>query len=184
MTFTDKEKNDIKVAKETLLQLLIPRIEQFSDELKTLLIEKGTLSGGASASIFHGGIPKDYDIYLDTQEDINKFNKMITEPHVAMFVKDVNEKYSIDVIIKGKLVTANAVTFNNDIQVITREVAIERNSFDFIHCMPYLNIKDKTYYISKAQYDSIKNKELRVNPKSTRLPQTFRWQKFKERGWS
>jgi hypothetical protein len=145
-------------------------------------IRNGIITGGASASLFHGDTPKDWDIYLTNQTDIDEINKVIKETEVLEVIADINPKYGVDTIVEGKLVTPRAITFKNGIQVITMARADARETFDFVHCMPYYDIMQTKYHISRRQYDSIKTKQLMHNPKSSQ-PAVYRRQKFINRGW-
>ncbi len=180
--FTNEEIAVINEAKSTLLDLLIPRLEQLPLQLQSLLFEKGILTGGATSSVMHRGIPNDYDIYLTDEKDILLFREMLKIPEVMQFVADVNEKYKANIVVDGKVVTANATTFNNHVQVITCADAKSREKFDYVHCMPYINIKDRKLHISKTQYLSIVNKTLKMNPNAERVD-GHRTTKFLERGW-
>jgi hypothetical protein len=172
----------INEAKSTLLDLLIPRLEQLPLQLQSLLFEKGILTGGATSSVMQRGIPNDYDIYLTDENDISLFRELLKMPEVMQFVADVNEKYKANLLVDGKVITANATTFNNHVQVITCGYAKSREKFDYVHCMPYINIKERKLYISKTQYLSIKNKTLKINPNAERVDD-HRTNKFLERGW-
>jgi hypothetical protein len=177
--FTTEELVDIQTVKE--------RIEQFikSVKLPVVLIKplkNSILTGGASASLFHGDTPKDWDFYLTNQADIDEINKVIKETEVLQAIQDINPKYGVDTIVEGKLVTPRAITFKNGVQIITMSRADARDTFDFIHCMPYYDIQTKTYHISRRQFVSIKSKTLMHNPKSPQ-PATYRRQKFLNRGW-
>jgi hypothetical protein len=98
------------------------------------------------------------------------------------FVSDVDEKYKANITVNGKIITTNATTFKNSIQVITCAYAKSREKFDFVHCMPYINLKDGKLHISKAQYTSIMSKTLKINPNAERVDE-HRTMKFIERGW-
>jgi hypothetical protein len=89
----------------------------------------------------------------------------------------------VDTEIEGKLITAHATTFDNDIQVITMATSEFRDTFDFIHCMPWYDIKTGKLHISPAQYEAIKNKKLVLNPKAKKKPTARRVEKYVERGW-
>lgn len=180
-TFSEVEVDRIVQTKTALMNYFEPRFNQFPETLKALL-KSGILTGGATASVFHHEIPNDYDIYLTNEADIGVFKAMLKQDEILQFIKDVNPKYNAAVEIDGKLVTANAVTFNNDVQVITCQVANARKQFDYVHCMPYVDMKNWKFYISKEQYDSIANKVLKVNPHASRVDE-HRTAKFRERGW-
>jgi hypothetical protein len=88
-----------------------------------------------------------------------------------------------EVKVRGKVVTANAVTFKNGLQVITHTCKAHREAFDFIHCMPYFDMKTQQLFISRRQYDAIKNKKLIKNAEFPHA-KGHRTEKFLERGWS
>ncbi len=177
--FTTEELVEINTVKE--------KIEQFirSVKLPVALIKpmkNSIVTGGASASLFHGDAPKDWDFYLTNQADIDEINKVIKEKEVLEVIEDINPKYGVDTIVEGKLVTPRAITFKNGVQIITMSRADARDTFDFIHCMPYYDIQNRTYHISRRQFISIKTRTLMHNPKSPQ-PAVYRRQKFINRGW-
>lgn len=178
--FSQTELNEIEVVKTKIEEFL--RSVKIPTEL-IKLIKPGILTGGMSASLFHGDAPKDWDIYLTDQNDIDSLNKIVTETEsVLNNIEDINPKYGVDTLVEGKLITPRAITFKNGIQIITMSRADARETFDFVHCMPYYSIKEKTYHISRRQYESIKAKKLIHNPKSPQ-PVTYRREKFLNRGW-
>ena len=61
----------------------------------------------------------------------------------------------------------------------TREELI--NHFDFKHCCVSYDITKDKLYITRETYDLIKSKKLVQN--SDRIPATWRFNKFQERGW-
>ena len=147
-TFSKEEIEDITRFKTSLMNYFEPRFRGLPNALQAML-RSGILTGGVSASVFWHEIPNDYDIYLTNETDIAIFKTMIQQPEVLKLVKDVNPKYHVAVEIDGKLVTANAVTFTNNVQVITCLSANARKNFDYLHCMPYVDLKDWKIYISK-----------------------------------
>ena len=180
--FTPVEVSHIQNAKLTLLSLFTPRFEQLPMSLQ-MLLEKGILTGGATASVMQNGIPNDYDIYLTDKEHIEAFKSLLHNNDVLEFVKDISESYKANIQVNGKLITANATTFNNGIQVITCADAKSREKFDYIHCMPWYDIKNDKLYISPQQFNAIKTKKLIINPKAKNPPTAYRRQKYIERGW-
>lgn len=178
--FNQDELNEIAIIKNKIEEFL--RSVKIPVEL-VKFIKPGILTGGMSASLFHGDAPKDWDIYLTDQNDIDSLNKIVKETEsVLSNIEDINPKYGVDTLVEGKLITPRAISFKNGIQIITMARADARETFDFVHCMPYYDIKQKTYHISRRQYDSIKAKKLIHNPKSPQ-PATYRRQKFLNRGW-
>ena len=138
------------------------------------------VSGGCFASLFQGEEPKDFDIYF-TKKD-NLF--LVEKDNIA----DIDENYELETEIKGKMVTANAITLKAKentipIQLITKiygEPEELRKSFDYVHCMPYF--MDGKFYISKEQYICCVSKFLKIN--NSNIPEFWRKQKFKERGYT
>jgi hypothetical protein len=61
----------------------------------------------------------------------------------------------------------------------TREELI--NHFDFKHCCVSYDFATEKLYITREVYDLIKSKKLVQN--SDRIPATWRFEKFRERGW-
>lgn len=180
--FTQVELDEINKVKQQIVTFFSKVPFEIPSALLPI-IEHGILTGGASASLFEGKKPKDWDVYLTDQTHIDELNKIIlSNVDVINCIEDINPKYGIDTIVEGKLVTPRAVTFKNGLQVITMARADARSTFDFIHCMPYYDIASRTYHISQRQYHSIKAKKLIHNPNSPQ-PAVYRRHKFLDRGW-
>lgn len=182
--FSQSEIVDILHVKDELRQILNHKFVTLPVNVRWLVQNYGVVSGGASASLFHKEEPKDLDVYINNQHALDEFNKMLNLPEVLEHVCDVNEKYGGHELVAGKLVTSHAVTFKNGIQIITMHGADARNTFDYIHCMPYYGIETDQYFISHAQYKSIKEKVLVPNPHPKAFkPVDSRRMKFIQRGW-
>jgi hypothetical protein len=98
-------------------------------------------------------------------------------------VKDINPNYN-GVIVNGKLITSNAITLYNDLQLITMMNATQiESTFDYLHCRPYYDISENKYYISQKQLNVISNKKLIVNNQHS-TPAKHREEKFLKRGWT
>jgi hypothetical protein len=96
---------------------------------------------------------------------------------------DVAAKYG-NLSSSQPLITENAITLTNDFQIITLgNYYTERKKFDYIHCLPYLDLVTNVFYISENQLDVIDRKRLVKNP-GGREPVARRQQKFLERGWT
>ena len=104
---------------------------------------------------------------------------------VIDYIEDVNPKYMTETLINGKLITAQAVTFKNKIQVITMHPADARKTFDYVHCMVQYYPHANNLYISKHQFDVIKNKRLEMNPHgvTNNGQHEYRRMKYIKRGW-
>lgn len=180
--------NDIKFITETKRQIYVELshcLHQFSDKLRIYLLNNSILSGGAIPSLMNNEKPNDYDLYLNDIKHIEVFKKYVQDMDDMdqSLLEDVNAKY-LDATVSGKLVTANATTFKNKIQVITLHTANARTTFDFVHCMPWYDLSKNLLYISEKQYNIIKSKTLIKNEHSNayHLSQK-RLDKFFERGW-
>ena len=180
--FNDVERGEIeavKIAIKTQLRILLADLPTESYHY----FKECIVTGGMTASLFHGESPNDWDIYLRDENTANQFEFFILNDDAIDIVKDVNPEYRVAVKVEGKLVTENAITFKNDLQVITRADKEHRKTFDFIHCMPYFDMATQQLYISRAQYDAIKRKTLIKNRDHALSLSGQRINKFIERGW-
>jgi hypothetical protein len=151
-------------------------------ELGGFLRDKAILTGGAISSLMLNEHPNDFDLYLQDKNDIMFFKQYVNDMNKD-FIQDANEKY-VEVQVEGKLVTANATTFKNGLQVITLATADSRSTFDFVHCMPWYKISTHTLYISKKQYNAILNKQLIKNEHPNAFALTHnRIEKYTAKGW-
>jgi len=172
--------NHVKKVLFTQLNVLFGQIPR---ELESFLRVKAILTGGAISSIMHNETPKDYDLYLNDKNDIMYFKQFVDLAKDKDFIQDADEKY-VEVNIEGKMVTANATTFKNSLQVITLHTANSRSTFDFVHCMPWYKISNHTLYISKRQYNAILNKQLIKNEHTNAYAlSTKRIEKYINKGW-
>jgi hypothetical protein len=183
LVLKDIDIDHINHIKKVLFAQLNILFGQIPRELDTFLRDKAILTGGAISSLMHDEPPKDYDFYLQDKNDIMNF-KQYVHGMDKEFIQDADEKY-VEVLVEGKLVTANATTFKNGLQVITLATADSRSTFDFVHCMPWYKISDHKLYISKNQYNAILNKLLIKNPhKNAYALSRKRIEKYIAKGWS
>lgn len=140
------------------------------------------LTGGCFASLFHNEEPNDWDVYLRDIDTAQEFEQLVMG-RMLLLVKDVNPAYRTATKVSGKVITENAVSFKNGLQVITNNDKNGRKSFDFIHCMPYFDMATQKLFISRLQYDCIKMKKLVKNPDHARSLNQIRIEKFISRGW-
>jgi hypothetical protein len=179
--FTDEEK--IKIIN---VKSLIGMKMSYIDELVAPYMG-GTrsyfVSGGCIASLLQDEEPKDYDVYFRDSNLLGNIKVDIekTKPNdVAVY----EEKYREVTSLTGPLITENAITLKNKIQLIlkhTGEPDDIRGTFDFVHCMPYWDSSDRKLHISKQQYDLIMQKMLHINNKHTVTQ--HRIDKFKQRNY-
>lgn len=179
----DIDIDHIHRVKKVIFENLDKLLGGIPSELEYFLRGKAILTGGAISALMHSETPKDYDLYLNDKNDIMNFQQYVNSMDTN-YILDVDEKY-VEVKIEGKMVTANATTFKNSLQVITLLTAHSRNTFDFVHCMPWYKISNHTLYISKRQYNAILNKQLIKNehPNAHALS-TKRVEKYTAKGWS
>lgn len=185
MSFTSDQINLINIAKEKLNKTLTEKLMDplITSELHNIIIENCVVSGGVTASLMTYSKVNDIDLYFKTVEGMTLFEKYMSMKKNQNVIKDadVTGPYSVTKLA-GKLVTANATTLFNDLQFITLSTFEEQQaSFDFIHCKPYLDIKENKFFISEAQYDAIVGFKLIVNNNSSVTEK--RLKKFKDRGW-
>lgn len=185
MTFSENEIANIKSIKNKLwISIESAMNRTLPPNMLTFLKDNAILTGGATASIFHGDFPSDWDLYLRGQNNIDVFNDWVLNKSNEEYIEDIDEKYSIHTTSGGKLITTRAVTFKNKIQVITMQTADKRTQFDMLHCMPWYDLKNDVLHISRAQYDSIRDKKIVKNTHVDAFPITaWRMEKYKNRGW-
>lgn len=178
--------DEIKSIKSNIKNALAISFQEplIPDNLINFIKTNCVISGGISASIYNNTAINDIDLYFKSAKELKEFNdKFKLDKKFLSIVKDVNEKYSTATLINGKLVTTNAITLINNLQIITVMTLEDIDaSFDFIHCKPYYDIDKDLYFISKTQFESIKLKKLIANNKSSITD--ARIEKFKKRGWS
>lgn len=185
MQFNTDEISSILATKNILSKNLFDKFNELgSSELYGFFLENAIVSGGSISSIYHRETPNDYDIYLKDENHLKQFNELIqSSSDIKNLIKDMDEKYMVETSVKGKLVTVNATTFKNDIQVITRSDTTDRLEFDFIHCMPWYDFGLRKLFISRQQYDCIEGKLLVKNPRYNLEISDKRLSKYKNRGW-
>lgn len=180
MTFTTSEKTKILRLKSELTAQFSVKMSAISDDsFKAQVSENCIITGGAIASCFHSEKINDIDLYAKDQASLNTLKIYILESMKA----DIKEMKAYDVnSTAGYMITDNAVTLKGDLQFIYLGTADQcRLKFDFIHCMPWFDIKTQKLHISKDQYDAIADKRLLVNPLGN--VKFKRIDKYTKRGW-
>jgi hypothetical protein len=184
-TFSENEIDNIKSIKQKMWTGVQSAMDRtLPSHMMTFLRDNAILTGGATASIFHGDLPSDWDLYLKGQQYIDDFNDWVKNKGNEEYIEDIDEKYTELKTPGGKLVTTRAVTFKNKIQVITMQTSEKRTQFDMLHCMPWYDLKNDILHISRAQYDSIRDKKIVKNTHADAFPITsWRMDKYMNRGW-
>lgn len=181
MTFTTSEKTKILRLKSELTAQFSIKMSAISDDsFKAQVRENCIITGGAIASCFHREKINDFDLYAKDQASLNTLKIYILE----LMKADIKEMKAYDVnSTAGYMITDNTVTLKGDLQFVYLDIADKcRLKFDFIHCMPWFDIKTQKLYISKDQYDAIADKRLLVNPLGN--VKFRRIEKYIKRGWT
>lgn len=190
MSFSSKDSTKILKLKSSIASYYNLQMKKLGNrKLESLFFDHCIITGGCIASLYHDEPVNDIDLYAKTVKSINEIQSFILADCQDLIAS--YDKYDIDpngnkvVTVKdAKMVTSNAVTLTNDIQFIHLGEAEDcRNKFDFIHCMPWYDIRTQKLYISESQFNAIKNKELLRNPKGEELTDK-RIQKYTKRGWT
>jgi hypothetical protein len=188
MTFTTAEKTKILRLKSELTAQFSVKMSAIPDNLfQAQVRENCIITGGAIASCFHSEKINDFDLYAKNQISLNALKTYILESMKA----DIKEMKSYDLEdvtnpipqAKTHMITNNAVTLKGDLQFIYLGTADQcRLKFDFMHCMPWFDIKTQKLYMSKDQYEAIATKRLYVNPLGE--VKFRRIDKYTKRGWT
>lgn len=185
-TFNQSEIAKILKLKSSISSYYSLQMKKLGDTtLTSQFFSNCIITGGCISSLFHDEAVKDIDLYAKDSKHITKIKDLILEK--PSNIKEFGN-YDLDnsTVVPGqKAITDNAITLTNDVQFIILGSAEDcRNSFDFIHCLPWFDISAQKIHISRSQYDAIKNKHLIVNPKYTGEVKQRRLEKYAKRGWS
>ena len=183
--FTEAEKAEITSVKERLLKMVDYQFmagnATMPGEIYTM-VKRGILTGGAIASAFHNEKPNDFDIYFNRHDDIQYVADYFLKKDNQMWITKLQHDY-IQPVVPGLYYTNNAITLQNGIQFIILQTANLRGVFDFVHCMPWIDMETGKMHISEDQYRAIKNKKLIMNP-GGHSPSASRITKYVERGYA
>ena len=182
--FSDDERAEI----ESIKDIVQKKLRELLSDLPTdnyPFFKESILTGGCFASLFLDEEVHDWDVYLRDSVTISRFESFVmSDTPTLNEVADVTSGYMTITNVDGKLVTANAITFKNGLQVIIKTDKKHRETFDFVHCMPYFDMKTQQLFISRAQYECIKRKQLVKNPAHQQTISNHRIEKFISRGWN
>jgi hypothetical protein len=155
-------------------------MKELKDNLLTsVLYDSCIITGGCISSLYFGEKVNDIDLYAKDSKKLSTVQKLIIE--IGEHIKEV-KGYSLT-NADNKLITNNAITLKNDVQFITiADAETCRKQFDFIHCMPWFDIKTQKLHISESQFNSIKNRQLVPNI-SGETVKPYRLQKYLDKGW-
>ena len=141
------------------------------------------IAGGFFASMFGSTAYNQYndlDVFILNNEAL--FQNCI---QTTTYKWKVSEKTAGSPYFHNPHILKTAKNTVNKVQFIltdynTREELIA--SFDFVHCTISYDTMQEVLYITRRAYDANKNKHL-INNLKTEPPQSWRVQKFIDRGW-
>ena len=176
--FTEQEHLTILEMKKRIRDGVSKALLPIEKRLRSHLIDTCIVTGGCSYSSFCFQEPNDWDLLFKDELSASAFIEWIHNHK-----EDIMDMVEYNgVVAKGsKVITSNAVTLKNKVQVI--DWKWQRQNFDFIHCMPWYDIKEDKYYISIEQYNAIKNKQLILRDRNTYVPDNKRLDKWLGRGF-
>lgn len=183
MTFSVPQKTRILALKSSIASYYSLQMKKIDDKmLESHFFNDGIITGGCIASLFHGEPVNDIDVYAKTSSSMR-----IIKDHIILNGNNIKttKGYPADIVDAPArpLVTDNAVTLTNDVQFVYLGTADEcRKNFDFIHCMPWFDIRSQKLFISEAQYAAIQTKTLFANISGERIKQR-RVDKYAAKGW-
>jgi len=181
--FSDNERAEIESVKAIVQKKLRELLSDLPADTYPFFKEC-ILTGECFASLFLDEEVHDWDVYLKDVVTAERFEFFVmSDTPTLNEVAGVTSEYRAITKVNGKLITANGITFKNGLQVVTQSCKKHRTTFDFVHTMPYFDMATQQLFISRQQYDSIKNKKLIKNPKFPQFNKS-REDQFLQRGWS
>jgi hypothetical protein len=183
MSFTIQQKTWILQLKSSIASYYNLQMKKISDkQLESFFFNDGVITGGCIASLFHNEPINDIDVYAKTHKAM-----MAIKDHIILNGNNIKttKGYPPDSlnIPEQPLITDNAVTLTNDVQFIYLGTADEcRVKFDFVHCMPWFDIKTQKLYISETQFAAIESKTLVSNIAGEAIKER-RIEKYQKKGW-
>jgi hypothetical protein len=187
MIITNDFQTDAITLKNEVQERIFDKLKELPINLGSFIMNKCVLSGGCFASLIQGDTPKDYDFWCWTDNDLPELqNYMDAYNDVDSSLITIENPAYMEQFVDGKIMTANATTLKNGIQLIKlSNYTVAKQSFDFEHCrVSYIPLTN-TLYMSQKQYDSIITKKLvptRTVDMSSPATQR-RVAKFIKRGW-
>lgn len=180
MAFSESDKTTILRLKSAIASYYNLSMKKLGDrQLEALFYENCVISGGCISSLFHAEAVADVDLYPTSVKALKTIKDYIIDS--GKNIKTV-DSYGDQPVEPFKLVTQNAVTLTNDVQFIYIDAWAEcKKKFDFLHCQPHYDLATQKLYISEAQFNAIKNKQL-IPTGLTEIKEK-RLEKYQKRGW-
>jgi hypothetical protein len=183
MSFSQSDKTSILRLKSSIASYYNLQMKKIGDrQLESLFYDNCIITGGCISALAHDEPVNDIDVYAKTSNSVK-----IIKDHIILNGDNIKSTkgYPPDILDAPSrpLVTDNAVTLANDVQFVYLGTAdVCRANFDFIHCMPWYDIKTQKLHISEAQFNAIKTKTLFANIAGEQIKQR-RIDKYATKGW-
>lgn len=178
-TFTSEEKANIYTLKRAV------KLAMIENDIGTYSNGNMVIAGGFFSTMFgESSHYNDLDVFILNNQGL--FENCINDGPIKWMVRKNNDNTARQPYFHNPHILATAKNTVNKVQFIltdynTREELIA--GFDFVHCtISYDTIKD-VLYITRRAYDANRNKHLINNSKTAAPAQTWRVQKFLDRGW-
>lgn len=174
-----------------------------NQHIQDLVKENAFVAGGAIASLARGEDPYDFDIYLKyptvCRIVANYFLDRMNAPHQCVVtVKEQGVHIQVPhgiLKVEAKegmkyqpiIVTANAISFTDGIQLVTRfcdsadKIA---DNFDFLHTKGIYDYHEDTLIVPDATEKAILEKKVTYTGSAYPLASLIRTRKFMKRGWN
>jgi hypothetical protein len=159
------------------------------------------IAGGALVNLLRNEDPNDYDVYFKDVHDLETIVSLYTDRVTlssctvqkrsnglsvridpdGIWTSDTQDVYGL------KCVSANALTLNDHIQIITKfagEPIFVMNEFDFLHCKVTYNYATDQVIAGCDTYKAILTNELKYTGSSYPVASMLRMKKFVQRGWN
>lgn len=149
------------------------------EDIRSILKEEAVVAGGAITSMLLGESPNDFDAYLQTPDAVRKVQTYYADSRK-------NPRQGSDATYRPILVTPNAITFSDKLQLITKYYGspddLQRN-FDFAHTKCWYSYKDDQLHLDPQALSCIISRSLVYTSSEYPVASLFRLRKFLSRGW-
>jgi hypothetical protein len=180
VTFTELQTNHIHYVKN---EIKVHISKMRSKPWALLPLNDLILTGGVFASLLQADKPKDWDFYFTNYDSMMRVKELL-ENEGKSYVKDVDKEYKEVMGVDGKMITANAITMDDDSSFITMMHGTAdaiKKTMDYVHCTPHYSLQLDKLFISPIQYKACVEKILYVN--NPLALKEYRTNKFIKRGY-
>ena len=126
------------------------------------------VAGGAIGSLLRQEPVNDLDIFFTDKPFLISIEGIAQDKIFQDHMVENTDGSYLETKVAGKLITANAVTLKNKVQLITRVYGTPKeitDTFDYVHCTPWYDIGTDKLHITPQAYECIMNKKLVVKNK-------------------